>query len=268
MMARSVAALSAFFRGELDEARKQAAIGERHLLPNFAQPLAGIAITRANLALIDGDLDEAEAQARRCLAATEQLGDTDLMVLSHRILAEIDLRRGEIDRALDHFATSVETLFGRTDRPDDAAFLGSSLAAIALRVDELDLAMTAAESIGFDTPSAWAAVARLFTANAHANPRTLSWLAFLDVALVGVGWLWIYSRLGLRSWDAGGVGAFLAGRAGRQMRNLLKTEIERDEIERRSDPRDPHDHVQPAQAEGHPLPDHRVLDDRSHHRPP
>ncbi len=144
-MARGVAALSAFFRGELDEARKHAAIGERHLVPGFPQPLAGIAITRANLAFIDGDLHEAEAQARRCLAATDQVGETDLAVLSHRLLAEIALRRGEIDTALDHFETSVETLIGRTDRPDDAAFVGSTLAAIALSVDELDLAMTAAE---------------------------------------------------------------------------------------------------------------------------
>ena len=144
-MARSVAALSAFFRGELDEARKHATIGERYLVEGFPQPLAGIAITRANLAFIDGDLDEAEAQARRCLAATEQLGEIGLMILGHRILAEIALRRGEIDAALDRFETSVETFFGRTDRPDDAAFLGSTLAAIALRLDELDLAMTVAE---------------------------------------------------------------------------------------------------------------------------
>jgi ATP/maltotriose-dependent transcriptional regulator MalT len=144
-MARSVAAMSAFFRGELDEARQQSTIGERYLVPGFPQPLAGIAITRANLAFIDGDLDEAEAQARRSLAATEQLGEIDLMILGHRILAEIALQRGEIDTALDHFETSVETLLGRSDRPDDAAFAGSTLGAIALRVDELDLAMTAAE---------------------------------------------------------------------------------------------------------------------------
>jgi tetratricopeptide (TPR) repeat protein len=162
-MARSVAAMSAFFRGELDEARRQATIGERHLVPGFPQPLAGIAITRANLAVIDGDLDEAEAQARRCLAATEQLGETDLMILAQRILAEIAAQRGEIDTALDHFETCIETLLGRTDRPDDAAFLGSTLAAIALGVRELDLAMTAAEvdrlrqlerDIGFPVPFA------------------------------------------------------------------------------------------------------------------
>jgi tetratricopeptide (TPR) repeat protein len=144
-MARSVAAVSAFFRGDLDEAREHAAIGEHHLVPGFPQPIAGIAITSASLALIEGDLGEAETQARRCLAATEQVGQTDLMILGNRILAEIALRRGEIDPALDHFETAVETLFGRTDRPDDAAFLGSTLAAIALRLDELELAMTAAE---------------------------------------------------------------------------------------------------------------------------
>ena len=144
-MARSVAALSAFFRDELEEARKHAMIGESYLVPGFPQPLAGIAITRASLALIDGDLDEAEAQAHRCLAATEQLGETDLLVLGHRTLAEIALRNGEIDTALDHVETSVATLLGRSDRPDDAAVLGSTLAAIALRVDELDLAMTVAE---------------------------------------------------------------------------------------------------------------------------
>ncbi len=86
------------------------------------------------------------------------------MILGHRILVEIALRREEIDTALDHFETSVETFFGRTDRPDDAAFLGSTLAAIALRVDQLDLAMTAAEldrlrqlerDIRFPVPFAW-----------------------------------------------------------------------------------------------------------------
>ena len=155
--------MSAFFRGELDEARKHATIGERYLVAGFPQQLAGIALTRANLAFSDGDLAEAEVQARRCLAASEQLGETDLMMFSYRILAEIALRRGEIDPALDYMETSVETLLGRTDRPDDAAFLGSTLAAIALGVGELDLAMTAAElerlwqlerDIGFPVPFA------------------------------------------------------------------------------------------------------------------
>jgi tetratricopeptide (TPR) repeat protein len=162
-MAHSVAAMSAFFRGELDEARKHAMIGERYLVAGFPQPLAGIAMTRAYLAFLDGDLDEAETQGRRCLAASEQLGETDLMILGYRILAEIALQRGEIDIALDYLEASVETLVGRSDRPDDAGFLGSTLAAIALRVGELDLAMTAAEldrlwqlerDIGFPVPFA------------------------------------------------------------------------------------------------------------------
>lgn len=39
-------------------------------------------------------------------------------------------------------------------------------------------------------------------------------MACLDVALEGVGWLWIYARMGLRSWGRGAVLSFLAGRAG------------------------------------------------------
>ncbi|HSG79834.1 MAG TPA: hypothetical protein VLD62_09660, partial [Acidimicrobiia bacterium] len=145
-MARSIAAVSAFFRGDVEDARVHAEIGEQHLVPGFPQPLAGISMTKANLAaLVDDDLVEAEAQVRRSLAATEQLGETDFTILAHRLLSEIALMRGEIDTALDHFEISVEVLLGRTDRPDDAAFLGSTLAAIAVRLDQLPLAMTAVE---------------------------------------------------------------------------------------------------------------------------
>ncbi len=50
---------------------------------------------------------------------------------------------------------------------------------------------------------------------------------------------------------------FLAIRPGRQVRHLLQAEIERDEVERRPDPGDGRDHMQPARRECEPVPDYR-----------
>jgi uncharacterized membrane protein YbhN (UPF0104 family) len=54
-------------------------------------------------------------------------------------------------------------------------------------------------------------------------------MACLDVALEGVGWLWVYSRLGIRSWDSSGARAFLAARAGlllpAQLGRLIRPDV-------------------------------------------
>ena len=39
-------------------------------------------------------------------------------------------------------------------------------------------------------------------------------ISFVDVALEGIAWMWVYHRFSIRSFDRGGASAFLAGRAG------------------------------------------------------
>jgi hypothetical protein len=54
-------------------------------------------------------------------------------------------------------------------------------------------------------------------------------MACLDVALEGVGWLWVYARMGIRGWDSGGARAYLAGRAGllmpAQLGRLIRPDV-------------------------------------------
>ena len=54
-------------------------------------------------------------------------------------------------------------------------------------------------------------------------------MACLDVALEGVGWLWVYARMGIPGWDSGGVRAYLSGRAGllmpAQLGRLIRPDV-------------------------------------------
>ncbi|MDX1690378.1 MAG: adenylate/guanylate cyclase domain-containing protein [Acidimicrobiia bacterium] len=143
-IARSVGAVSAFFRGDLDEARRHVEVGERHTMEAFPLPANGLAMTRANLALVDGDLDEAERHIRRSLAVAEQVGQPQMADLGLRILGHIALRRGDADEAFEQFATVAGRVLARA-RPDDAAWLGADLAGVALERGEAELAATLME---------------------------------------------------------------------------------------------------------------------------
>lgn len=57
-------------------------------------------------------------------------------------------------------------------------------------------------------------------------------LACLDVGLEGLGWLWVYSRMGIRSMDSGGVLSFLSGRAGMLLPAQLNRLIRPDSMAR------------------------------------
>lgn len=59
----------------------------------------------------------------------------------------------------------------------------------------------------------WYRVVGYWEAKLPALPLIFA-LVCVDVAAEGVSWTWVYERLGIRAWDAGGARAYLAGRAG------------------------------------------------------
>jgi hypothetical protein len=124
--------------------------------------MAGLAIVRAYIALLDGDLDETVRQANRTRALLEETGQQSLIDACSRLLGYATLQRGDPDGAFEHFEEALRRSLDRPATIDDAAEIGTDMATVALARGKPQLAAALfeidrarRESRGLTLPVPW-----------------------------------------------------------------------------------------------------------------